>query len=108
MNLMLLPSEGDSFSAAEPGEKRSVTFPSGPCEMALCEEVLIGRYLSRPLFSPMNSFTEQQQAVTTAELIMQRMMTAAETKSEEVKPEPGRRALLRGLFSAGRSDLDTA
>ncbi len=83
-------------------------FPSGPCEMALCEEALIGRYLSRPLFSPMNSFTEQQQAVTAAESIMQRMMTAAETESQEVKPEPGRRALLRGLFSAGRSDLDSA
>ncbi len=102
MNLMLLPSEGDSFADAEPGSKRSVVFPSGPCEMELCEEALIGRYLSRPLFSPMGNFSDQQQAVKTAESIMQRMMTAAEPAQQETPPEPGRRALLRGLFSASQ------
>ncbi len=102
MNLILLASEGDHFADAEPGDKRSVSFPSGACEMELCEEALLGRYLSRPLFSPMGNFTEQSQAVKTAESIMQRMMTAVEPVKQEAPPEPGRRALLRGLFSAGQ------
>lgn len=102
MNLMLLPSEGDSFADAEPGDKRSVAFPSGPCEMELCEEELIGRYLSRPLFSPMSQFTSQEQAVKTAESIMQRVITAAEPTPQKAPPEPGRRALLRGLFTASQ------
>jgi [NiFe] hydrogenase assembly HybE family chaperone len=103
MNLMLLPSVGDSFSDAEPGDKRDIAFPSGPCEMEVCEEQRLGRYLSHPLFSPMGNFADQQQAVASAEKIMQQVMTPAETASQKAQPEPGRRALLRGLFSAGRS-----
>jgi [NiFe] hydrogenase assembly HybE family chaperone len=102
MNLMVLPSEGDSWNDAKPGEKRSFDFPSGPCEMAVVEEKELGRYLSRPLFSPMGSFRNQQQAVLNAESIMQRMMTPIEPTTQEAQPEPGRRALLRGLFSAGQ------
>jgi [NiFe] hydrogenase assembly HybE family chaperone len=100
MNLLLLPPQGDSFSDAGVGDKLEVRFPSGPCEMELCEEELLGRYLSRPLFSPMGEFRDQQQAVTTAESIMQKLMTPVEPAQPE--PEPGRRALLRGLFSTGQ------
>lgn len=102
MNLILLPSESDSLNNAEPGNKHSIAFPSGPCEMELCEEELLGHYLSRPLFSPMGNFADQRQAVKTAESIMERMMTSPEPTQQEEQPEPGRRALLRGLFSAAR------
>jgi len=102
MNLLVLPSEGDSYNGAEPGDKRSIEFPSGPCEMELCEEELLGRYLSRPLYSPMGGFADQLQAVAAAESIMEKLMTPTEPAPRDAQPEPGRRALLRGLFSAGR------
>lgn len=102
MNLLVLPPEGDSLADAEPGDKRSFDFPSGPCEMEVCEEEMLGRYLSRSLFSPMGGFVDQQQVVASAESIMERIMTPAEPASQEAQPEPGRRALLRGLFSSGQ------
>lgn len=102
MNLMVLPQEGDNLTDAEAGDKRNFEFPSGPCELAVCEEEMLGRYLSHPLFSPMGNFTDQQQALATAESIMERMMAPAEPELQEAQPEPGRRVLLRGLFSAGR------
>ena len=103
MNLLVLPSTDDNFADIAAGDRRSFEFPSGPCEMELCEEELLGRYLSHSLFSPMGNFADQQQAVATAESIMERMMTPTEPARQETQPEPGRRALLRGLFSGGRS-----
>jgi [NiFe] hydrogenase assembly HybE family chaperone len=105
MNLLVLPPEGDGWEEGGPGDKRHFDFPYGPCEMALCEEEMLGRYLSVSLFSPMSSFASQQQAVSTATAILQRLMTPAQPEhAVENAPdhEPGRRALLRGLFSAGR------
>jgi [NiFe] hydrogenase assembly HybE family chaperone len=105
MNLLVLPPEGDGWEEGGPGDKRHFDLPYGPCEMALCEEEMLGRYLSVSLFSPMSSFASQQQAVSTATAILQRLMTPAQPEhAVENAPdhEPGRRALLRGLFSAGR------
>ncbi len=102
MNLIALPSPSDKWQDAEAGDKREFEFPSGTCEMDVCEEEQLGRYLSHPLFSPMGGFTDQQQAVTTAESAMERIMTPPQPTQQETQPEPGRRALLRGIFSSER------
>jgi len=106
MKFMVLPPEGDGFHDAEPGSRVTFELPAGPYEMTLGEEEGIGRFLSESLFSPMNAFASQEQAVAKAEAIMARLMTPrpAETKAPEPEPQPIRRALLRGLFSAGRGE----
>jgi [NiFe] hydrogenase assembly HybE family chaperone len=102
MNLMVLPPEGDSWQGSAAGANVPFEFPAGPREMMLCEEELLGHYLSESLFSPMSAFADQSQAVATAEKVVEQLMTTPPAVQEAEAPQPARRALLRGLFSAGR------
>ncbi|MEW8506397.1 MAG: [NiFe]-hydrogenase assembly chaperone HybE [Candidatus Thiodiazotropha sp.] len=74
MNLMLLPSEGDSWKALRLGDKTLYQMPSGPYEFILGEEEGIGRYQMCSLFSPVFEFVDQETAVATAEAVMDALM----------------------------------
>jgi [NiFe] hydrogenase assembly HybE family chaperone len=75
MNLMLLPSEGDAWQGMTIGDKQLQLLPSGPYEFILGEESGVGRYQVCSLFSPVFEFADQETAETTAEAVMQALMS---------------------------------
>lgn len=68
MNLVFLP--GEQQSKKNPMEKEVITFPSGRYEFIHNSRPLIGPYMACSLFSPMNDFTSQLQAVDVAKAVM--------------------------------------
>lgn len=93
---------GRQLGRRRAGQAAQFRFPLGACEMAVYEEEMLGRNLSHSLFSPMGAFAGQQQAVAATVSILERMMTPIAETLPAHQPEPGRRALLRGLFAVGR------
>ncbi|NBZ88266.1 [NiFe]-hydrogenase assembly chaperone HybE [Stagnihabitans tardus] len=86
MNLVLIP---DQPLALKPGEKLTLTFPSGAYEFIFNTREQTGDYLACALFSPMGDFTSQLQAVEVAHAVMSELMKSenrAETdRSAEIR-----------------------
>ena len=70
MNLILLPAEGEDWSTLSPGEKEYIHFPSGEYEFLHNTRTEIGGYKACSLFSPMQDFKTQAQALAVAEAVM--------------------------------------
>ncbi|MGP3697597.1 [NiFe]-hydrogenase assembly chaperone HybE [Rhodobacter sp. NSM] len=70
MNLVLLPAEGEDWSALTPGAKEHLGFPSGDYEFIHNVRPMGGGYKACSLFSPMNDFSSQLQAVEVARAVM--------------------------------------
>ena len=90
MNLMLLPCEGDDWQDLPIGAKKFHAFPSGSYEFIVGEDPEIGRYQMCSLFSPMFDFESQEQAIDTAEEVLQALMveenkSEVSTKAKEIK-----------------------
>ena len=119
MNLVLLPGEGQDWSALVPGAKEVVAFPSGAYEFLHNRREQTGGYKACSLFSPMADFTSQLQAEEVARAVMLALFDganraetdrAAEIRAAreaelapppEVDPAPSRRALLTGGLAGG-------
>ncbi|ABN77257.1 [NiFe]-hydrogenase assembly chaperone HybE [Cereibacter sphaeroides] len=119
MNLVLLPAEGEDWSTLAPGEKEIIAFPSGDYEFLHNVRPMGGGYKACSLFSPMNDFSSQLQAVEVARAVMAALFdpqNRAETdRAAEIRaareadlaplaadPEPSRRAVITaGLGQAG-------
>ncbi|MGC9445719.1 [NiFe]-hydrogenase assembly chaperone HybE [Cereibacter johrii] len=119
MNLVLLPAEGEDWSALTPGEKENIAFPSGDYEFLHNVRPMGGGYKACSLFSPMNDFSSQLQAVEVARAVMAALFdpkNRAETdRAAEIRaareaelapppadPEPSRRTVITaGLGQAG-------
>ena len=92
MNLVLLPGS-EEWSNTQQGDRLAHEFPSGHCEFTVCDDELLGRYLSAILFRTMSDFPDQDtaRAVATEALAL--------VLSEPV-PERGhvsRRAMFTGI-----------
>jgi len=71
MNLMLLPGEGESWSEELQGDKTVRQLPSGSYEFVYGWDAVLGGYGMCALFSPMFEFDSQQEAVATADEVLQ-------------------------------------
>jgi len=80
MNLVLLPGNEDDWSDLTLGHKQSHEFPSGNYKFLVNEIDEIGYCQTHSLFSPMNNFISQEQAVTEAQNFLDKLF---------IDPEPG-------------------
>ena len=126
MNLILLPGEDDDWSGLKAGEKEIIAFPSGEYEFIHNTREMVGGYKACSLFSPMDEFPSQMQAVEVARAVVTALFDEAhrdetdraaeiraareaelappEEPSDEARasldPEPTRRAVITGGLSA--------
>jgi [NiFe] hydrogenase assembly HybE family chaperone len=70
MNLVMMPAEGEDWSDLMPGAKEVIGFPSGDYEFIHNIRELSGGYKACSLFSPMEDFASQMNAVSVAKEIM--------------------------------------
>jgi [NiFe] hydrogenase assembly HybE family chaperone len=70
MNLVVLPGQGEDWSGLKPGAKENLSFPSGRYEFIHNTRETVGGYKACSLFSPMEAFNSQMQALDTARAVM--------------------------------------
>jgi [NiFe] hydrogenase assembly HybE family chaperone len=113
MNLVLLPAEGEQWSAATFGDKVIWQFNAGEYEFTPAVLEGVGTHLSTPLFSTVQDFPDQDTARRVAEEVLGRL---EEDGHETVSTDPlasglkqsgfnrplSRRKLLHGWLSAGQ------
>ena len=99
MNLILLPAEGEDWSALVPGANEVVVYPSGEYMFIHNARGALGGYKACSLFSPMGEFRSQAQAVDVAEAVMVALF------NEENRADTDRSADIR---AAREADLDAA
>lgn len=94
MNLILLPAEGEDWSDLQPGAKEHITFASGQYEFIHNKRDMTGGYKACSLFSPMNDFRSQAQAVEVARAVLVALF------QEEHRAETDRSAEIRAAREA--------
>lgn len=94
MNLVLLPSEGEQWSAATFGEKVIWQFNAGEYEFTPATLEEIGTHLSTPLFSTVQDFPDQATARQVAEEVLRQLSVSG---NETVSNDP----LAAGLEQSG-------
>ncbi|WP_145106859.1 [NiFe]-hydrogenase assembly chaperone HybE [Cereibacter sediminicola] len=116
MNLILLPAEGEDWGALAAGAKEHVLFPSGSYEFIHNVRPAVGGYKACSLFSPMNDFFSQLQAVEVARAVMVALFDAEnradsdraadirEAREAELAPPPAPEPSRRAVITAGISD----
>jgi len=70
MNLVMMPAEGEDWSDLMPGAKEVIGFPSGDYEFIHNIREMVGGYKACSLFSPMEDFASQMNAVAVARELM--------------------------------------
>ncbi|WP_424965504.1 [NiFe]-hydrogenase assembly chaperone HybE [Dinoroseobacter sp. S375] len=70
MNLVLLPGREQDWVDLTPGDKENHDFPSGTYEFLHNTRETVGGYKACSLFSPMEAFNSQMQALDTARAVM--------------------------------------
>ncbi|MDO5604710.1 MAG: [NiFe]-hydrogenase assembly chaperone HybE [Paracoccus sp. (in: a-proteobacteria)] len=70
MNLILLAGDGEDWASLTPGAKEVIGFPSGDYEFLHNVREMVGGYKACSLFSPMEDFSSQLQAVEVARAVM--------------------------------------
>ena len=98
MSLLLVPGSDSDWVSTGENQRRFVNFPSGDFAFLGSEEAELGEYQSCPLFSPMDKFATQSEAVMTARAAMLGLL-AAPTPPEDENP-PGEPSLSRRRFLA--------
>ncbi len=116
MNIVLLPKESMK-QEVRVGKTANILFPDGEYSFLTQQDSEFGVYLTCSLFSPMFEFKTQEQAISTAEAVMQQLMQTKQFKQIEQDKEEekqrvkddetlnkisSRRAFLRG----GSKDAD--
>lgn len=102
MNLIQLPAEGEDWSDLKAGEKEYMSFPSGEYEFIHNSREMVGGYKACSLFSPMNDFKTQAQAVDVAAAVMVALF------QEEHRAETDRSADIRATREAEVAAVEEA
>ena len=92
MNLVLLPAS-DELAGIPQGQLIECVFPSGPCELTVCQDDILGTYLAAVLFRTVVDFPDQNTARAIAAEALAGILA-------EPVPDPstiGRRDLFMGL-----------
>lgn len=97
MNLVLLP--GDETWANElAGAICALQLPSASCEFTVCQDEILGTFLSAVLFHSVSDFPDQETAVAIArEALLQLLQQPAETVQRHSGSAISRRRLLSGM-----------
>ena len=96
MSLLLFPSDQDDWSDLELGEKMPHTFPSGTYPFMFNDIEGIGVCQTHSLYSPMQAFHGQDQAVATAESFLTTLMEPCEQPDLDPDDEKLLDRILRG------------
>ena len=113
MNLVLLPAEGEQWSAATFGEKVIWQFNAGEYEFTPAVLEGTGVHLSAPLFSTVQDFPDQATARLVADEVLRHLSVKGEEKVSQdplveglqqsgLRRPVSRRGLLRGWLTAGQ------
>ncbi|MEF8701428.1 MAG: [NiFe]-hydrogenase assembly chaperone HybE [Candidatus Accumulibacter sp. UW20] len=97
MSLLLVPGSEISWLSTAENKRRFVHFPAGDFAFLGSDEPELGEYQSCSLFSPMNRFSSQFDAVMTARASMLGLLSppvTAETKNSTGGPSLSRRRFL--------------
>ena len=92
MNIVLLPAEGEDWSALRTGERELIDFPSGTYEFLAANRPEPGPYKACSLFSPMFDFSSMLQAVETAQAVLPGLLDPANREDGTRTGEIRRRA----------------
>ncbi|MEJ2455931.1 MAG: [NiFe]-hydrogenase assembly chaperone HybE [Candidatus Thiodiazotropha sp.] len=96
MSLMLLPAEGEDWSALKLGDKQHHRLPANAFRFMVNEIDDIGICQTHSLYSPMNEFMNQEHAVAAAESFMQTLMVEVEHPDTDPHDEELLGRILRG------------
>lgn len=92
MNIVLLPAQGEDWSALRTGERELIDFPSGTYEFLAANRPETGPYKACSLFSPMFDFSSMLQAVETAQAVLPGLLDPANREDGTRAGEIRRRA----------------
>jgi len=86
MSALLVPGKAEEWETVGDNQRRFVKFPAGDFAFLGNEEPELGEYQSCSLFSPMNKFTSQSQAIMTARASLAALLSVpGQAKPEEKK-----------------------
>lgn len=95
MSVLLLPGKKDDWESVGDNRRRFVRFPAGDFPFLGSEDVGFGEFQSCSLFSPMERFSSQAEAVMTARAsliaLLQPASPEAAPKTAEAPASPARR-----------------
>ncbi len=104
MSMTLVPASTDGWISVGVNKRRFVHFPSGDFAFLGGQEEELGEYQSCSLFSPMDKFANQTEAVQTARAAMVGLLTAPdEVPAKVVQDIPTKKGMSRrGFFALGK------
>ncbi|MBE0472924.1 [NiFe]-hydrogenase assembly chaperone HybE [Rhodoferax sp.] len=106
MSLTLLPGHAQGWVSVGVNKRRFIKFPAGDFAFLGGQEDELGEYQSCSLFSPMNKFGNQFEAVQTARAALIGLLTEPAVKkdstAEQVDKKPEKKVLSRRGFLAFR------
>lgn len=104
MSMTLVPASTDGWISVGINKRRFVKFPSGDFAFLGGQEEELGEYQSCSLFSPMDKFANQTEAVQTARAAMIGLLTAPDdVPVKAVQDIPAKKGMSRrGFFALGK------
>lgn len=96
MSLILLPAEGEDWSALKLGEKQTHRLPANDFRFQVNEIEGIGQCQTHSLYSPMQEFANQDHALAAAESFLQTLMVEVEQPETDPHDEELLGRILRG------------
>lgn len=85
MSLLLIPGSTENWVHAGQNQRRFVSLPAGNFAFLASEEEELGEFQSCSLFSPMDRFPNQTEAIMTAQAAMVGLFTRAQTEVDDDK-----------------------
>ncbi len=107
MNLILIPADEDNWVELSLGQKQTHKFPSGEYKFLVNELDNIGFCQTHSLFSPMNNFVSQEQAVVAAENFLNNLFVVPEPNSANPVDEELLGRIRRGEETPDLDDFAT-
>lgn len=98
MNLLLLPGD-ETWRNSNAGTIEELLLPSAPCEFTICQDEILGTFLSAILFRSMAGFPNQHTAIAVAKEALSQLMQppAKPLRQSRDKRQMSRRQLFSGL-----------
>jgi [NiFe] hydrogenase assembly HybE family chaperone len=109
MSMTLVPGKAEGWESVGVNKRRFIHFPAGDFAFLGGQEVELGEYQSCSLFSPMDRFSNQLEAVQTARAAMIGLLTGPVEENSvglataAVAAAPTKSMSRRGFFALGKS-----
>jgi len=107
MNLVLLPSSEEDWSDLALGHKEFHEFPAGKYKFLVNEIDGIGFCQTYSLFSPMNNFVSQEQAIVAAQNFLDKLTVTPEPGTADPVDEELLGRIMRGEETPDLDDFET-